>query len=156
MGGYCVEDHRDPDGNKYEHGHLPHKFPFIIPANGDNVTEQKSDWAWDAHYVSYTMASGSTFAANCFCHCTGAPTVMFHAGWTAFTNDSNQCQATDKRKSYADIGHAIEITGTDTFSGKPTCVISSTSEKNGSGGVYTHGWLPVGIIADKPVRKNKQ
>lgn len=156
-GAYCVANHRDPGGNKYGHGHLPAHFPFNVQngPNVDNVTAGKSDWAWDAHYVSYTMASGSTFELNCFAHSTDAPTVMFHDGWTAFTDASTQCEATNKTKSYGDADHVIKITGTFIKVPEQPCLISSTSEKNASGGVYTHGWGPVGINADKPVRKRK-
>ncbi len=149
---YCAANHRDPDGNKYGHAHLPHAFPFV--AGGDTVTAGKSDWAWDAHYVSYTRDSGSTFTLNCFAHAAGAPTVMFHDGWTAWTNASTQCEVTTKTKSYGDAGHVIKIVSIYNFPEEP-CVISQTTEKNASGGVYSHGWLPVGINADKPVRKLK-
>jgi hypothetical protein len=152
-GAYCAANHRDPDGNKYNHGHLPHGFDFAN--GGDTVTAQKSDWAWDAHYASYTRVSGSTFQKNCFAHCTGAPEVMFHDGWTAFTNASTQCEVTTKRKSFGDAGHVREITGIQTYS-ETLCVISTTSEKNASSGVYTAAYaLPGGYATGDPVRKNK-
>jgi hypothetical protein len=151
-GTYCAEDHRDPSGNRYVHAHLPFGFPFSH--GSDTVTSTKSDWAWTAIYDSYNMESGSTFELNCFAHAASAPTVMFHPGWEAFTPPSSVCEITPKRKSYGDEGHVVVITGI--YSPKPgTCVISSTSEKIASGGVYTRGWLPLGTTTDQPVKKRK-
>lgn len=154
-GTYCAANHRDPDGSKYNHAHLPHHFTFTPPGGSDQVTAEKSDWAWDADYTSYTRASGSTFSKNCFAHAAGSPEVMFHDGWTQFTAPSSKCENTSKGKSYGDAGHVVAITGIYTFPEASSCVISSTSEKNASSGVYTHGWLPIGQDTTQPVRKNK-
>jgi hypothetical protein len=138
-GSYCTEDHRAPDNNRYEHSHLPHGFPFTH--NGNTVTVQKSDWAWDAYY-SATRLSNSTFSKNCFAYAEGAPTVMFAAAWwNNFTNSAYLPDGT----SFGSVGHAIKIEGVY----QNTCtswVISLTSEKNASGGVYRSGWLPLGIL----------
>lgn len=140
-GDYCEEDHRDPDGSKYEHSHLPHGFGFWHGQRQNWVTEEMSDWAWDAEYTSYTQESGSTFSLNCFAYAEDAPTVMFYEGWDDFTDSCSLQYAT----SYAESGHAVKIE--DVYYHPLYCkyVISYTEEKNASGGVYSHGWLPLGI-----------
>lgn len=148
-GAYCAANHRDPDGNKYVHAHLPDHFPFVPSGSTDNVTAQKSDWAWDAYYSSYTRVSGSTFSKNCFAYVAGSPTVMFYDGWTQFTTNSSQCEITTKPKSYGDSGHIIAITAI--YTEFDPCVISESYEKNASGGVYSHEWLPEGQVASGEV-----
>jgi hypothetical protein len=155
-GAYCADNHRDPDGNKYEHGHLTDIFaPAGFTAGPDTVTAGKSDWAWNAYYTSYTFVSGSTFALNCYSYAVGSPTVTFQPGWEAFTNASTQCENTAQGKSQGDGGHCIKFTTVNC--GTDPCVIDYTIEKNASGGVYEHGWLPVGTAVDagKAVRKLK-
>ncbi len=158
-GTYCTEDHRTPDGDKYGHAHIPHHFLFIAFPPGHSpkiVTEEKSDWAWRQYYVGFTEESGSTFSKNCFAYCTGAPTVMFHEGWTAFTNGSSTCDSSSGAKSYGDSSHVISITAIETYP-EDFCAIKSTSEKNASGGVYSSTFaLPGGRgTGGNPVRRNK-
>jgi len=102
-GSYCSEDHRDPDGDRYEHSHLPHGFPF--DHDGTTVTAQMSDWAWDAYYAGQTRISNSTFSKNCFAYAEGAPTVMFAPGWFDFTYWGFLPCAT----SFGTVGHAKKL-----------------------------------------------
>jgi len=155
IGTYCADDHRDPDGNRYEHSHLPHGFPFSD--GGTTVTVQMSDWAWDAYYGSSSRLSNSTFAKNCFAYAEDAPTVMFEPGWLAFTNPSSLKYAT----SYGTASHVIRIEAV-VFKDWGTIyycewVISETTEKNGSSGVYQEFYLPVGHQPEwwESVRKHK-
>lgn len=156
----CPANHKDPGNNNYPHAHLPGLFPFNVQ-NGDNVTTQKSDWAWDADYAGYTRVSGSTFELNCFGYASEAPTAMFKPGWETFTDASTQCENTNKTKSYGDDNHCIKITATQAAAKHAaggevcTCTIKSTIEKNASGGVYSKDWGAAGIDADKSVRKHK-
>lgn len=137
---YCCEDHRDPDGNKYQHAHLPHGFPFESYPHGNAiVTQQMSDWAWDSEYEDKVRQSNSTFELNCYAHACDAPTVMFHNAWLGnFTLPVGPQDVGTAVISYGDEDHVVRITeivnhGT---SQDPDFEIISTSEKNGSGGVY--------------------
>jgi hypothetical protein len=157
---YCTENHRDPDGKKYGHAHLPHFFPFNVRLGGEAVavTVQKSDWAWDAHYAGYTKVSGSTFALNCFAYAVSAPTVMFLPGWEAFTAPSSLAEETAKTRSYGNQGHVVKILIIqDRGEGQnPRYIVTSTIEKNASGGVYRKNWDPPnGAATFGVVRKRK-
>jgi hypothetical protein len=155
---YCCPAHLDPDGNKYLHAHLPHGFPFKWEAGDVTVTQQMSDWAWDAQYTNQTRQSSSTFSVNCFAHSCGAPTVMFDDAWTNnFTLPSSLEEATSKIRSFGHQSHVVRITsihnrGTEQ---EPDYVVSASSEKNASGGVYSGGWLPLGLETFGTVRKCK-
>jgi len=165
IGTYCTEDHRDPDGNKYEHSHLPHHFPFedLERYNFDTqefnqVTVAKSDAAWQEHYVGYAQMTGSTFTGNCFAHAASAPTVMFKPGWEAFTIPSYACDISLQRKSMGDASHVIKILDAVEYVNAETtfCGISWTSEKNASSGVFTKVWpMPAGLGTSGEVRRNK-
>jgi len=153
---YCEDDHRDPDGNKYAHAHLPLGFPFDrwnwITEELDTVTVTKSDWAWDAHYSGYTKSSSSTFVHNCFSHAVSAPTVTFYEGWDAFTDVVSLSLAT----SMADMSHAIKIT----VSYQPGCssgwYVSASDEKNASSGTYEKTWYyPGKDTSGKTLGENK-
>jgi hypothetical protein len=142
--GYCTENHRDPDGNKYGHSHLPVGFPLTITFNGNpnyQVTVTKSNWAWNDIYAGYTPAGDSTFALNCFAYAVNAPTVTFYDGWCAFTNIVPFVSAT----TMATTSHAIKI-GTEETPDEYLCAphdpvyVCSTDEKNASGGTYTKSW----------------
>ncbi|MEY4387426.1 MAG: hypothetical protein RLY20_2709 [Verrucomicrobiota bacterium] len=153
-GDYCPANHLDPDGNRYEHAHLPHNFPFSNNASGFWLTvwEQWSDWAWDDYYSGYTRDSGSTFAKNCYAYATGAPQVLFSSGYSQFTSASSKCENTTKGKSYENNGHDHVITFTVEFN-EYSCDVKHTSEKNASGGVYSMDWGWYAIV--NAVRKNK-
>jgi hypothetical protein len=86
---------------------------------------------------------------------------MFLDGWYAFSDAAELCDASLNAKAYGDSDHIVkytayepgnELTALSAFSSSfglleeecLTCVIAWTSEKNGSSGVYTHGWLPLG------------
>lgn len=137
---YCLQNHRDPDNNKYTHAHLPHGFSFpcwnVPEQQWDTVTVTKSDWAWNAAYSGYTYKSGSTFVHNCFSYAVGAPTVTFHDGWHAFTDVAPLNQAT----SMSQAGHAIKITVSSTGGCIPEYYVSKTIEKQASGGIYEKSW----------------
>lgn len=160
--GSCPNNHLDPDGNTYAHGHLPHSFPFYHEPFGSGsgiwVTEAHSDMAWDAHYGDgYTRASSSTFVKNCFAHAavapvSGGPVVMWNAGYNQFTTASSVCENTTKTKSYLPSGdHAVAFsTGPSGLESVP-CIVTSTSEKNASSGVYTREWT----FNPENVRKRK-
>ncbi|MHC4344997.1 MAG: hypothetical protein ACYSUP_09965 [Planctomycetota bacterium] len=138
-GAYCSDDHRDPDGERYEHSHLPHGFPFTH--NGNTVTVQKSDWAWDPYYPNQTRISNSTFSMNCYAYAEDAPTVMFCDGWVAFTIGTSLPSGT----SLGTTGHARKIEAVY-YKSCAYWVISQTAEKNASSGVYRGGWLPLGML----------
>lgn len=154
QGQYCPANHRDPDGNKYDHAHLPHDFPFWDYSTGIpiNVTEEKSDWAWDEFYADYSRESGSTFAANCYTHCTGSPTVLSPDGYAQFTSGSSLCENTQKGKSYKTGDHVVSF-AVEYTEWHSVCVLKHTSEKNASSGVYSKDWEWKPVL--DPVRKRK-
>lgn len=147
---YCCADHRDPSGNKYVHAHLPDGYPFcwLYGETIIQVSAQMSDWAWDGEYSGYDRHSGSTFSKNCFAYVSNAPTVMFADAWIYnFTLESSVSEDTLSPRSFGDADHVIRIVETIDIGteGNPHHVVSRTSEKNASGGVYSCGWLPLGI-----------
>jgi len=155
---YCCEDHRDPDGNRYQHAHLPHGFPFYHAGDNVEVTVQMSDWAWNYDYANQSRQSGSTFSKNCFAYACDAPTVIFYQAWyNNFTLPSSLGEITSSIRSYGDEGHVIRITDIDNIGteGNPEYVVSSSSEKNASGGVYAGAWLPLGMQPYGVLRKRK-
>ncbi len=153
---YCCQNHRDPDGNKYCHAHLPHGFPF--DCQGTTITQQMSDWAWDAEYANQTRQSGSTFRHNCYSYSCDAPTVMFHEAWyNNFTLSSSLSEATTQIRSFGDDDHVIRITGiyNKGTEQNPEYVVSHSVEKNGSSGIYSGAWLPMGLETFGSIRKLK-
>ena len=148
-GVYCTENHRDPDGNKYIHGHLPHGYTYTH--NSNSITTTKSDWAWNAYYTGYSKVSASTFIANCFTYAASTPTVTFLDGWRVFTTASS-LEASGVNKSYGDAGHVILIVEQETSLGCK--LIKKTREKNASSGVYEKTWSPLHETT-KEVRKRR-
>lgn len=163
IGIYCPEDHRDPDGNRYPHAHLPHGFPFtrgylqFYPTFEwveDEVTAQKSDWAWNAHYgQAYTRHSSSTFTTNCFAFAVGASTAMGFDAWIAFTRSY---ASVDEVTTVAHTGHAIKVTMSPDWCNPGKHYVSYTVEKNASSGVYSNnnwGVFPIQHFPHRRVRK---
>lgn len=166
----CPTHHRTPDGQQYEHGHSWEAFGNFAVQNPDTgnmdlVTAEKSDWAWDAFYgvgvcANVSRYSGSTFLKNCYSYATDAPTPMPFDGWISWTVESEQCELTVKKKSNKKYGadHCIVISSIDMSEGStPPCVVTSTSEKNASSGVYNISYFGMGNTGSVsgPVRKRK-
>ena len=155
---YCCRNHLDPDGNEYVHAHLPHGYPFEDTRYGVTVTQEMSDWAWDAYYANQTRQTSSTFERNCYAYVCDAPTVMFSDAWeNNFTLPSSLSEGTTNALSFGDSNHVVKIVsiynrGTEQ---NPDYTISNSMEKNASGGVYAGSWLPLGLDPSGSVRKLK-
>jgi hypothetical protein len=130
----CPSNHKDPNGNNYDHGHSFEAFPLVD--RGEMVTAAKSDAAWDeTYYAGYTRDTTSTFLSNCYALAAGAPTPMPKNGWYSFTSSDTLCSSFSG-KSYAVSPDHCVYYSTQTIPGYP-CILKATQEKFASSAKYS-------------------
>jgi hypothetical protein len=172
--GYCLENHLDPDNQRYEHTHTYNAFAFdkwgedadglTDGDTGLTVRAENVDWFWDQYY-GFPHDSSADFSFNCFAYATDQPTWATQTGYVDWTTASTLDDATSQKKSFATkqdststvVDHAVVIEETTFISGENVTVIQRTSEKMGCAGIYSRGWMPLGLILrqDQSVRKTK-
>ncbi len=129
------DGHFTTAGNKYDHSHAPHGFPFYVMIGEAlvEVTVAKSDAAWDEQYAGYTRFGSSTFSQNCHGYSTG------YGSWTSMpqilADDYISADEHDAEIWTNGNPHSIKIEGYCP-NGCEFDTIAKTSEKNTSSGYY--------------------
>jgi hypothetical protein len=153
----CPDKHKTPDKQNYLHGHTG-GYGFDISdtrADGGLVTPTMSDNWWKANvYIGYTFVSASSTSLNCYAYAADAPTPMSPAGWRAWTDLGTLSDGSTRKKSYfSPTDHCIVISSVWSWEG--VSKVATTIEKNGTGPVFSHGWLPLGAsLPDSPEIRN--
>jgi hypothetical protein len=150
----CPSNHLDPNNQRFKHGHVEGEY-FDFPHGGNTVTKPMSNWAWNDIYEGYTPVSESTFLAVCWSYATDMESgvILYEVAWPQWTLESSACEVTSKKKSYkSGTDHCIVI-DRSFEPNEGVCLVTDTSEKRGSSGVYAINYGE-GIVFDDEVRKS--